>query len=269
MLCRQPLHWHFQIWPTQTRCIQTPCAKRLSKHAPSAHTPPPQTPDTHGAKRGASAAGLSPPPFQGRLPSSPSSEAALSKPRFAALERPPQTGQVVASSAACAGGSERPTGRPLSGTRKPTIRRASSKRPPPASCAARGASMGVRAPRPLPSTSGPCPSQSAVRRCPSCTWTTHARRQARVPGLEPGPSTRSRGTRASAAAPLVAHLLFGTSDHLLAQCSPRPIWRKQVVPRCGDVRGVQGQSAEDLCHDVAGAHCEHALCLEDIAWPEK
>ena len=49
--------------------------------------------------------------------------------------------------------------------------------------------------------------------------------------------------------PLVAHLLFGTRDHLLAQNSDRAIWRKQR-------------------HDVAGAHYEHTLRLEDIAWPE-
>ena len=69
--------------------------------------------------------------------------------------------------------------------------------------------------------------------------------------------------------PLVAHLLFGVEDHLLAQCSPRPIWRRQVVPRCGDVRGVQGQSADDYCHDVAGAHYGHTLCVQDIAWPSE
>ena len=69
--------------------------------------------------------------------------------------------------------------------------------------------------------------------------------------------------------PLVAHLLFGVEDHLLAQCSDRSIWRKQVVPRCGDVRGVVGQSADDFCHDVAGAHNEHALVVEDIQWPGK
>ena len=68
--------------------------------------------------------------------------------------------------------------------------------------------------------------------------------------------------------PLVAHLLFGTEDHVLAQCSDRAIWRRQVVPRCGDVRGVKGQRAEDFCHDVAGAHYTHALHVEDIKWPE-
>ena len=67
--------------------------------------------------------------------------------------------------------------------------------------------------------------------------------------------------------PLVAHLLFGTEDHVLAQCSDRAIWRKQIVPRCGDVRGVEGQSANDFCHDVAKAHYEHTLCVEDIQWP--
>ena len=57
--------------------------------------------------------------------------------------------------------------------------------------------------------------------------------------------------------PLVAHLLFGTEDHMLAQCSDRPLWRKQVVVRCGNKRGVKGQRAGDFCHDVAGAHYGH------------
>merc|ERR1711908_152753 len=47
---------------------------------------------------------------------------------------------------------------------------------------------------------------------------------------------------------LVAHLLFGTGDHLLTQCSSRPIWRKQIVLRCGNVSLVEGQHAEDFCH---------------------
>ena len=63
-------------------------------------------------------------------------------------------------------------------------------------------------------------------------------------------------------------LLFGTEDHVLTQCSNRAIWRKQVVPRCGDVRSVKGQRAEDFCHDIAGAHYTHALCVEDVKWPE-
>ena len=69
--------------------------------------------------------------------------------------------------------------------------------------------------------------------------------------------------------PLVAHLLFGTNDHVLSQCSDRAVWRKQVVLRCGDVRGVQGQHAKDFCHDVAGAHYKYALCIEDIQWPTR
>ena len=67
--------------------------------------------------------------------------------------------------------------------------------------------------------------------------------------------------------PLVAHLLFGTEDHVLAQCSARPVWRKQIVVRCGNVRGVEGQHADDFCHDVANAHYEHALQVGDIQWP--
>ncbi len=68
--------------------------------------------------------------------------------------------------------------------------------------------------------------------------------------------------------PLIAHLLFGTEDHLLTQCSPRPIWRQQLVVRCGNVNGVAGQHAEDFCHDVAKAHFGHTLQVSDIKWPE-
>jgi hypothetical protein len=69
--------------------------------------------------------------------------------------------------------------------------------------------------------------------------------------------------------PLVAHLLFGTEDHVVAQCSARPIWRKQLFFRCGDVRGVEGQSADDFCHDVANAHYNHTLQVKDVAWPRE
>jgi len=54
--------------------------------------------------------------------------------------------------------------------------------------------------------------------------------------------------------PLLAHLLFGTEDHVLTQCSERPIWRKQIEVRCGNVRGVKEQHSEDFCHDVANTH---------------
>jgi hypothetical protein len=67
--------------------------------------------------------------------------------------------------------------------------------------------------------------------------------------------------------PLVAYLLFGIEDHVIAQCSDRPIWRKQVVPRCGDKRGVKGQHVEDFCHDIACAHYDCRLGVKDIRWP--
>ena len=67
--------------------------------------------------------------------------------------------------------------------------------------------------------------------------------------------------------PLVAHLLFGTEDHVLARCSARPIWRKQLIFRCGTVRGVQGQRAEDVCHDLVDGHGEYRLEATDIQWP--
>ena len=62
--------------------------------------------------------------------------------------------------------------------------------------------------------------------------------------------------------PLVAHLLFGTEDHVVAQCSDRPVWRKQLFFRCGDVKGVEGQSAADFCH----APHKSTLKVDDIAW---
>jgi hypothetical protein len=67
--------------------------------------------------------------------------------------------------------------------------------------------------------------------------------------------------------PLVAHLLFGTEDHVVAQCSARPLWRRQLLLRCGNVRGVAGQDADTFCHDVANAHYDHTLRVKDIAWP--
>ena len=68
--------------------------------------------------------------------------------------------------------------------------------------------------------------------------------------------------------PLIAHLLFGTEDHVVAQCSARPIWRKQLIFRCGNVRGVKGQCAADFCHELAKAHEGYPLAVKDIAWPQ-
>jgi hypothetical protein len=67
--------------------------------------------------------------------------------------------------------------------------------------------------------------------------------------------------------PLVAHLLFGVEDLVIAQCSGRPVWRKQMVPRCGDKRGVEGQHADDFCHNIACVHYQCTLRLKDIRWP--
>eukprot|EP00964_Phaeocystis_antarctica_P133995 scaffold98229_cov76-Phaeocystis_antarctica.AAC.4 len=67
---------------------------------------------------------------------------------------------------------------------------------------------------------------------------------------------------------LVAQLLFGTEDHVLAQCSTRRVWRRQILLRCGNTRGsIEPQHADEFCHDVAGAHYEHALQVEDLRWP--
>ena len=68
--------------------------------------------------------------------------------------------------------------------------------------------------------------------------------------------------------PLVAHLLFGTREHVVTHCSARPVWQRQVIFRCGDVRGVAGQDTGQFCHDVANAHYGHTLRVEDIQWPK-
>jgi hypothetical protein len=71
---------------------------------------------------------------------------------------------------------------------------------------------------------------------------------------------------ASICGELVAHLLFGSEDHVLAACSPRPVRRKQVTVRCGNASGA-GQNADRFCHDVSNAHYGHVLYVSDLAWP--
>ena len=63
--------------------------------------------------------------------------------------------------------------------------------------------------------------------------------------------------------PLVAHLLFGTEDHVLAQCSTRSVWRKQITFRCGNAKGAKGE----FCHQLGKAHYTHVLTVKDIQWP--
>ena len=66
--------------------------------------------------------------------------------------------------------------------------------------------------------------------------------------------------------PLIAHLLFGTEDHVRSEESDSsPIWKKQIHFRCGNVNGAEGQSASHFCHDVAGAHYGNYLRTSDIA----
>ena len=44
--------------------------------------------------------------------------------------------------------------------------------------------------------------------------------------------------------PLVAQLLFGVHDHPMADADPtNPLWKAQLVIRCGNKRGVRGQRA--------------------------
>ena len=66
--------------------------------------------------------------------------------------------------------------------------------------------------------------------------------------------------------PQVAHLYFGVEDHVIAHGSGLPIWRKLVVPRCGEKRSVEGQRADTFCHGVASAHCDRTLRGNDIRW---
>ena len=67
--------------------------------------------------------------------------------------------------------------------------------------------------------------------------------------------------------PLIAHLLFGTKDHPVSQCSSRAIWKKQIRLRCGNVRGKKGQKKGHFCYDLARAHYGFSLKVEDIRWP--
>ena len=65
--------------------------------------------------------------------------------------------------------------------------------------------------------------------------------------------------------PLVAHLLFGVRDHAMANADPtNPLWKAQLVIRCGNKRGVKGQRAFQFCHDVARAHYTHPLTIADL-----
>ena len=61
--------------------------------------------------------------------------------------------------------------------------------------------------------------------------------------------------------PMVAQLLFGTQDHVLAQRSEQPMWRQQVITRCCTIGGIKG------CHKLGQAHYEKVLTVEDIKSP--
>ena len=64
--------------------------------------------------------------------------------------------------------------------------------------------------------------------------------------------------------PLIAHLLFGVKDHPMANIEPNPLWKKQIMLRCGNKKSAQGQRAADFCHDVAHAHYTHVLTTADL-----
>jgi len=64
--------------------------------------------------------------------------------------------------------------------------------------------------------------------------------------------------------PLVAQLLLGVRDHPMADADPNPLWKAQLVIRCGNKRGDKGQRAFQFCHDVAHAHYTHPLTVEDL-----
>ena len=68
--------------------------------------------------------------------------------------------------------------------------------------------------------------------------------------------------------PVVAQLLFGTEYHVLAECSSRGVWRRQIVFCCGNMRGsLEAQHATEFCHDLAGAHYGYPLRVADLHWP--
>ena len=60
------------------------------------------------------------------------------------------------------------------------------------------------------------------------------------------------------------HCKTQLSRYVLAQCSARPIWRKQLIVRCGNVRRTKGPHP----HDVAIAHYDHHLSVKDVATSE-
>lgn len=64
--------------------------------------------------------------------------------------------------------------------------------------------------------------------------------------------------------PLIAQLLFGVEDHPMSDVDTNPLWKKQIVLRCGNKKNVHGQRAADFCHDVAHAHYTHALTTADL-----
>ena len=64
---------------------------------------------------------------------------------------------------------------------------------------------------------------------------------------------------------LLAQLLFGVRDHPMADADPtNPLWKAQLLIRCGNKRGVKGQRAFQFCHDVAHAHYTHPLTIADL-----
>lgn len=124
----------------------------------------------------------------------------------------------------------------------------------------------------------PCPQQKQI----NLLTTSHTRLATQLPGLHmdhtydvkqicdtwsralpPNPRLWDDGICGA----LIAHLLFGTEDHVLTACSDRAIWRKQINLRCGNVSGMEGQHAGDFCHELAGMHYDHILRVSDIAWP--
>ena len=42
--------------------------------------------------------------------------------------------------------------------------------------------------------------------------------------------------------------------HPMADVDPNPLWKRQLMVRCGNRKGLPGQRAVQFCHDVANAH---------------
>ena len=50
----------------------------------------------------------------------------------------------------------------------------------------------------------------------------------------------------------------------MADVDPNPLWKRQLMVRCGNRKGLPGQRAVHFCHHVANAHYGHTLTAADL-----